>query len=306
MIVTCNSGKEIGPCLDAGLRTGAEIVVVDNASEDQTQEEVNRRGVRLISNMRNRGFAAAVNQGIQALDTTFLLLLNPDAIIAGSIEPLREACDSPEVAGAGGRLIDYQGKTQAGFLVRRFPSVLALTFEALLLNRLWPGNPVNWHYRCLDLDYASFLEVEQPAGAFLMIRRDIWNKLGGFDERFYPLWFEDVDYCKRARDLGYRLCYVPSAAAKHSGGHSIQKIPLEFRQLYWYGSLLKYTAKHFQVWSHRTVCLAVMIGSLLRMTAGIFIQRSLTPIAVYGRVVKLSGHYMTYGGQRRVEILSVP
>ncbi len=72
------------------------------------------------------------------------------------------------------------------------------------LNRLWPGNPVNRRYRCLDLDLEAAADVEQPAGAFLLIRRDAWQALGGFDEGFHPIWFEDVDFLKRARDAGYR------------------------------------------------------------------------------------------------------
>ena len=79
VVVTYNSEAEIGACLDRARLTGAEIVVVDNASTDGTCEEVTRRGVRLIANPENRGFAAAVNQGMRALDTPFVLLLNPDA-----------------------------------------------------------------------------------------------------------------------------------------------------------------------------------------------------------------------------------
>src|SRR5260370_7311416 len=78
-----------------------------------------------------------------------------------------------------------------------------------------------------------------------MIRRDAWEKLGGLDENFYPLWFEDVDFLKRAKDNLYHIRYVPQAVAKHTGAHSIRKISLEFRQFYWYGSLLKFLPHHF-------------------------------------------------------------
>jgi GT2 family glycosyltransferase len=145
------------------------------------------------------------------------------------------------------------------------------------------------------LNYESSLEVEQPAGAFLMIRRDVWEKLGGFDENFYPLWFEDVDFLKRAKDLGFRLYFEPEAVAKHTGAHSIRKISLEFRELYWYRSVLKYAAKHFTPGAEKAVCLAVIIGSVLRTVLGIPRQRSLKPIAVYGRVVRLAGRQLLYG-----------
>jgi N-acetylglucosaminyl-diphospho-decaprenol L-rhamnosyltransferase len=295
VIVTYNSAQEVGPCLDAARATGAEVIVVDNASQDETCGEVTRRGVRLLSNSRNLGFAAAVNQGVRALSAPLLLLLNPDAIIQTGLDALRQACLDPRTAAAGGLLVDDGGKPQIGFLVRRFPSPAALCFEALLINRVWPGNPVNWQYRCMGLSYTTPQDVEQAAGAFLMIRRDAWEKLGGFDESFYPLWFEDVDFLKRAKDNAYRIRFVPAAVAKHTGAHSIRKISLEFRQFYWYGSLLKYAAKHFPPGAEKVVCLAVIVGSVMRTVLGIPRQRSLQPIAVYGKVVKLAGQHL-FGG----------
>ena len=140
--------------------------------------------MRLIANPENRGFAAAVNQGFAELKNPYVLLLNPDAVIQTSLEPLREACDLPGSAGAGGQLVDGNGQPQVGFMVRRLPTPAALILEALLLNRFWPGNPVNRRYRCLDWDSSSRSRVEQPAGAFFMVRRAVWQELGGLDERF--------------------------------------------------------------------------------------------------------------------------
>jgi len=295
VIVTHNSAAEIGPCLLSATATGAEVIVVDNASQDGTQAEVERRGVRLIANATNAGFAAAVNQGIRALRAPLLLLLNPDAIIQTGLEHLREACRDPQTAAAGGMLVDNSGHPQIGFMVRRFTTPGALCLEALLMNRLCPRNPVTWPYRCLDLIYSKPLEVEQPAGAFLMIRRDAWEKLGGFDEGFYPLWFEDVDFLKRAKCNSYHIRFVPCAVAMHAGGHSIRKISLEFRQYYWYRSLLKYAAKHFSPAAARLVGLAVLIGSVMRTVLGVPHLRSWKPIAVYGKVVKLAGRQVFFG-----------
>src|SRR5438309_2080287 len=94
-IVTCNSAEHIGACLDAALRSGAAVVVVDNASTDATRAAVAGRGARLIANVHNLGFAAAVNQGIRALDTAYILLLNPDATLETGLEALRACCDLP-------------------------------------------------------------------------------------------------------------------------------------------------------------------------------------------------------------------
>ena len=126
VVVTHESEAEIGECLDQRLPTGAEIVVVDNASADHTCQEVAKRGVRLIRNRENRGFAAAVNQGIAALDASFILLLNPDARLETPIEALVECCRLPGIAGAGGKLVDELGHPQTGFSVRRLPSPAAL------------------------------------------------------------------------------------------------------------------------------------------------------------------------------------
>ena len=289
VIVTHNSEAEIGKCLDCARRSEAEIVVVDNASTDGTCQEVTSRGVRLISNPENRGFAAAVNQGVRALDARFVLLLNPDAHLETGVDALVECCRRPGIAGAGGKLVDAAGRPQVGFAVRRLPSAAALCCEVLGLNRLWPDNPVNWHYRCLGYDFSAAGEVEQPAGAFCMVRRDVWEELQGFDERFFPLWFEDVDFCWRARERGYRMYYTPQAVAKHTGGHSLQNISLENRQLYWYRSLLGFASRHYRSSTSRLVCLAVLLGAIPRMLVGMVAIRSLTPLAVYGKVMALAG-----------------
>jgi GT2 family glycosyltransferase len=237
-----------------------------------------------------------VNQGVRTIGADFVLLLNPDAVLQTGLDALRETCENPGAGAAGGKLVDTSsGSAQAGFAVRNLPTATALAFEVLLINRVWPGNPVNWHYRCYRFDYGKPAEVEQPAGAFLMFRRDAWEKVGGFDEQFYPIWFEDVDFCKRLRDDGYHVYYDPRAAATHLGGHSIQKILLQKRELYWYGSLLKYGFKHFAQGQARLLCLAVLAGSLLRMPLGILLRRSFQPIAIYGRVMQLAFRYMLFG-----------
>lgn len=294
VIVTYNSAGHIGPCLDAARATGAQIVVVDNASSDGTRGEVESRGIRLVANKLNRGFAAAVNQGVAELDAPYILLLNPDAVIVGGLDALRAACNLPRAAGAGGKLLDAAGSPQVGFMVRRFPTVASLALEALLLNRIWPGNPVNRGYRCLDLDYSVRFDADQPAGAFLMIRRDVWRELGGMDESFAPLWFEDVDFCRRTAKLGFRMSFVPEAVARHTGGHSIPKIPVEMRVFYWYRSLLGYTIKHFPPARVRLVSLAVLVGAVMRLPVELLLSRSLKPVVAYGKVMGMAVRCVVY------------
>ncbi len=289
VIVTYNSGAEIGSCLDAALTHVAEVAVVDNGSTDGTLEEVRKRPqVKLIVNPQNRGFAAAVNQGCFLLSTRLVLLLNPDAELLTGVESLAEACGRPEVGAAAGKLVDIAGKPQTGFMVRRLPTPLALSFEVLGLNRIWPGNPVNRRYRELDADPEQARDVEQPAGAFLMVRRDVWLSAGRLDERFHPLWFEDVDFCKRLHDKGLRVYYEPAAVARHSGGHSVGRISRESRVIYWYASLLRYSAKHFSLSGLFLVNSAIVLGSLLRMLVESVSQRNLRPFKIYGNVIRLA------------------
>jgi len=147
---------------------------------------------------------------------------------------------------------------------------------------------VNRKYRSLDLDCDSLIPVEQPAGAFFMVRRQVWEELGGFDEGFYPLWFEDVDFCRRVRDRGFVLYHTPTAIAKHIGAHSIAQLTLETRRFYWYRSLLRYTAKHCRPLAFRMMCLTVVTGSFARSLIEAVGRRSPRPMATCKKVVRLA------------------
>jgi GT2 family glycosyltransferase len=123
----------------------------------------------------------------------------------------------------------------------------------------------------------------------------VWQELGGFDEGFFPIWFEDVDFCRRVADRGYCLYYVPEAVAKHTGAHSIRRLTVEMRRIYWYRSLLGYSAKHFRPRGFRAVCLAVVTGSFLRSIAESILDRSLKPVAAYWKVVRVASRCFLLG-----------
>jgi N-acetylglucosaminyl-diphospho-decaprenol L-rhamnosyltransferase len=288
VIVTFNSGEEIGACLDAlAAVSDVEVIVVDNASHDGTADKVIYRGVRLIRNSGNAGFAAAVNQGVRATAAPLVLLLNPDAVLVRGLDALVSRCEMPGVGAAGGMLIGPDGLPQAGFMVRNLPSATALIYEVLGINRLWPGNRVNWHYRCRGLDPMTSARVEQPAGAFLMFPRAVWEIIGGFDEKFHPVWFEDVDFCARLRSANFSIYYEPNAVARHEGAHSIHRISLMNRENYWYGNLLEYAAKHYRYVAFRTICAAVVAGSLMRAVRAIP-AGGMQALEVYGKVIRLA------------------
>ena len=290
MIVTRNSEEVIGPCLDALAKMAPQLtpVVVDNASTDDTLRRVRaHEGARVIANRENRGFAAAVNQGVDATDADLILLLNPDVNLLTAVDTLTQA--STKYGLAAGKLVDLNGRAQAGFTIRRFPTAASLVFELFGINRLWRSNPVNRRYRYLDKNLDEAGEVEQPAGAFLMFRRDVWRQLGGWDEAFHPIWFEDVDFCRRAVDVGFRIQYIPDAAASHVGGHSVTQVPASSRAGYWCASLIEYASKHFREPGYRAVCAAVVLSSVPRMVAGMILERSTAPIGTYSKIVRFAG-----------------
>ena len=265
VIVTFNSEWHIVSCLKS-LRQTVRPIVVDNASNDNTCALIEQEfpGTSILRNSENRGFAAAVNQGVLASDEPFVLLLNPDTILASPVDDLVTQCLVPGVGGAAGQLVDLEGHPQLGFNVRGFPTATTLAFETLGWNRLWSSNPVNRRYRLKNFEISKEQDVEQPAGAFLMLRRDALEAVGGFDEQFYPLWFEDVDLCRRLHDAGYRIRYVPSCVAEHTGAHSLKSINLELQRLAWYGNLLRFSGRHFSSWARLWLLLAVLTGVLGR------------------------------------------
>jgi GT2 family glycosyltransferase len=286
VIVTYNSREVIGACVDACLRVaGLRVIVVDNASVDGTAECVGGRpGVEVIVNQSNAGFAAAVNQGIAKSDADLVLVLNPDVSLTGEIGPLEACFEDPRVGAAAGRLIGADGHPQTRFQLRRLPTASTLAFEALGINRLWPSNPVNRRYR----PALPETDFEQPAGAFLMVRRAAWQAIGGFDETFFPLWFEDVDFIKRMREDGWSIAYEPRVTAKHLGGHSANQLAREKRETFWYGSLLKYASKHFAGGPRRMVSAAVMMACIPRSLVELMVRRSAQPLRTYSKVFRLA------------------
>jgi len=296
LIVTHNSGASIKACLEALAGQDCEIVVVDNASGDDTLqcvgEFVASNPARLIANEKNVGFAAAVNQAAREAESDVLLVLNPDAIAApGAVAALLRCMESTEASAVGGALLESDGQPERGFAFRRVATLGPLLCEALLVNQLWPANPVNRRYRCLDADYSRQQEVEQPAGACLAATRTMWDKLGGFDEQFFPVWFEDVDFCKRLRDTGGRIVYCPEARFRHSGAHSVGQLSFRDKQTFWYANMLRYARKHFSRGQVAALRCAIVAGMMMRSVAALFGVRQARlgeALSAYWNVIRMA------------------
>lgn len=275
IVVTYNSSAQIETCLRALALQDCEVVVVDNASQDDTVARVRalqeQLPLQLLTISRNIGFAAGVNQGVRAASGDVLLILNPDATAGpGAVNAIVDCLETSGAGAAGGALLESDGQPARGFAFRRIPTLTALLFEVLLVNQICPGNPVNRRYRCLDADYSKQQPVEQPAGACLAVTRKAWDSVQGMDTAFYPVWFEDVDFCKRLLDQGGSIIYCPSGRFHHSGAHSVGGLKFSDKQMFWYQNMVRYARKHFPAVQVVMLRVAIFKGMLLRMIASLF------------------------------------
>lgn len=273
LIVSWNSSAWVGDCLDAlAANEPAEVIVFDNASRDNTVAEVEKRDqtrITLLHGARNYGFAGGVNRALGAARGRLILLLNPDCQLSpNAIAELRAYLDAnPEVAAAAPLLHGTDGSSQREFQLRRLPTFRSTATELLMLDELSSKNVTASHhrYRELAIDRPQF--VEQPAAAALMIRREVMERIGGFDERFAPAWFEDVDYCRRLAAAGEKIALVPSATAEHHGGSSLEHLSFDEFTTVWYRNLYLYASKWFRPREVERLRWLIIFGMLLRVAA---------------------------------------
>lgn len=251
IIVNWNSGPQLGGCLDsiaAASRDGFElgrVVVVDNASRDGSADELEGRALplSLIHNRENRGFAAACNQGAGGSRADYLLFLNPDVqLLADSLSVPVAVMEPPEnerVGICGIQLLDQEGEVWRR--CARFPTPGRFLAMMLGLDRLWPRR-FPGHFMT-EWDHATTRDVDQVMGAFFLVRRALFEALGGFDERFF-VYFEDADFSYRARAQGWRSLYLAQARARHWGGGTSRQVKAR-RLFYALRSRLSYAYKHF-------------------------------------------------------------
>jgi N-acetylglucosaminyl-diphospho-decaprenol L-rhamnosyltransferase len=220
VIVSYNTREFLRACLAsiAGHYPAAlgSVTVVDNASADGTVDALRSEfpEVRLIANDANLGYARAVNQGIRASETPYVLVLNPDIEVEqGSVENLVGFMDAHPEAGIAAPRLEYpDGTLQAS--CRTFYTLPVVLLRRTLLGKVFPHARAVREHLMLDWDHASDRVVDWVIGAAMMVRREAFERVGGMDERFF-LYLEDVDWCSRMRKHGYAVYYVPGARMKH-------------------------------------------------------------------------------------------
>lgn len=269
LIVNWNAREPLARGLQALRAAPFQIIVVDNASQDGSADLVAREfpGVTLLREPENRGFAGGVNRARAVAMSDRLLLLNPDIeATTAAIEILASTLDAdPAIGAVAGRLVDADGTPQRGFNVRRFPTLASIAVDLLLIDHLWPDNPASRRYLARDLRDDASADVEQPAAACLMVRASLFDALGGLDERFYPAWFEDVDFCRRIHDAGFRIRYEPRATFVHRGGVAMRTLGRGPFARIWYRNLAAYVRKQHGVAAWLAVKVLIAAGMLLRV-----------------------------------------
>ena len=248
VIVTYNSRIPVERCLASLERhpasASAETIVVDNASSDGAAAMVRERfpGVRVIANAQNRGYSRGVNQGIRSSAGRLILILNPDIVVGeGSIDRLTAfMADHPDTGIAGAKLVYPDGTLQ--YSARAFYTLSALLYRRTVLGRIFPrAKPIRDHL-LMDDDHTVSREVDWVIGACMLVRRAALERVGEMDERFF-LYFEDLDWCYRMKQHGWKVRYVPDAVMVHtyerSSARSVFRKPFIIHLL----SLLRYFEK---------------------------------------------------------------
>jgi N-acetylglucosaminyl-diphospho-decaprenol L-rhamnosyltransferase len=203
---------------EAAGEAAVEIVLVDNASPEHIAEAVEAAAppVRVVRNEGNRGFPSAANQGMRAVDSEFVLLINPDArVIAGTLEGLLKVARDRGEAGAIGALVrNPDGSIYPS--ARKVPS-FAEGLVHTTIGFVRPGNRWTRAYKLLDWDRTSERRVEWVSGSSMLLRRRALDQVGLFDEGYF-MYVEDMDLCTRLRAAGWDVWFSPELEIEHVGG----------------------------------------------------------------------------------------
>jgi hypothetical protein len=248
--VTWNAEKEIGRQIKSVIsgckNISFEQIIIDNASKDKTIEIIEQdfSQVKLIKNNKNTGFGFPNNQGAKISTGEFLLFLNPDMQVKeGSLDKMVEWMRKhPEVGLASCKLIDEQGNFNVEARPRRFPKVWEMLVLIFKIPHLLPQILNNYYMK--DFDSNKEQEVPSVRGSFMMMRREVYEKLGwAFDPRYF-IWFEDVDICREVWQAGYKVVYTPIVSCVDFIGQSFKKRANYWKQKNFTRSMLTY----FQKW----------------------------------------------------------
>ncbi|HEY2328738.1 MAG TPA: glycosyltransferase [Verrucomicrobiae bacterium] len=232
------------------------IFVVDNGSTDGTAEILPREfpQIQFLRSEKNLGFARAVNLAAAQSTGEFLLLLNSDARLTAdaltlALQWLRA---NPDCAVAGAQLLNADGSRQNS--IANFPTLATELLNKSLLRRLWPKR-----FPGKEQAFTAPIEVETVVGAFMLIRKSVWDALGGLDECFF-FFFEETDFCRQVRGQNLRVTHLPQVRVWHGQGQTAKQVSAAARVEYW-RSRYAYFAKNFGAATR----FMLLVGVLLRL-----------------------------------------
>lgn len=289
IIVNWNTGRALQKCLISIAQCQrksfklAQVIVVDNASTDGSANLLAERGLPLVllKNDRNLGFAAACNQGARHSHTDYLLFLNPDTVLFP--DSLQIAIDFLEMQEntlygiCGGCALHENG--QPAISAARFPTLKTYVGKTTGLSFLFPtlfpphmlGQKDCRNSRCVD----------QVIGAFFFLRRTLFEKLGGFDERFF-LYFEEVDFSFRAKLNGSYSFLLPDLQYIHTGWVSSRQV--KARRLYYFlKSRFLYTRKHY---GQREAAMVLLLTWTLELASRIITALIKGSLSIVGEIIQ--------------------
>jgi len=262
--------------MDQPTKLDMDIVIVDNASQDDTADAIRLKfpTVNLILNNENFGYSRAVNQGLKSLNARCYVLLNPDSIVLpNALNHLVQFMEeNPAVGICGPKVLNRDGSLQ--YQCRRGEARPWEVFAYFLgLARLFPNDQRFTGYLLNHLDNDKINEVKAISGSCMMIRREVIDQIGYLDERYFA-YQEDTDYCFHARRAGWDVYYVPTACVIHHGGKGGSSVNPYFGVYQWHRSYYLYyrknLAKDYPFWFHPFYYLAMLVKLMFSLLILLF------------------------------------
>lgn len=254
IIVNWNTGKLLAACLRSLQQLPeqeliSQIIIVDNDSHDDSIADAEAVAVQkkiiFVQAEKNFGFAAANNLGIKQVVNPLadIFLLNPDTEVerGAILKMVADLKHNPRIGIVGAHLRHPNHTTQPS--IRQFPTLAVFVIQFLKLHHLLPELRVWQQYMMQNFNYDQVAHVDQVMGAAMLIRRKAWDQLQGLDEDFF-IWFEEVDFCRRAKNRGWLVQYEPEASIIHHGGVSFDQVVGWHKSALWLRSCLTYARKY--------------------------------------------------------------
>ncbi len=264
VVVSYNSGDRLSACIEPLSREPSlRVILVDNASEDDSVSVVSDLPVTVVALSENLGFGGGCNVGWRAADAPYVLFLNPDThMTADNVLQLADTLERTAAGAIAPRIVDSSGALE--WSLRRFPKVRSIFGQTVFAHRVFPN--AEWTDEVIR-DPGRY-EHEGPcdwaSGACLLVRRALLEQTGGFDEGFF-MYCEDVDLCRRLWNARQTVVYTPTVVCTHVGGASAPRWKL-VKVLA--RSRIRYARKHFGLVRAATYQVGVALNALTHVLAG--------------------------------------